>query len=69
MLPKIPNVIASDTPLVAAKARERKKRIGSIGSAARSSQATKAASSTAPAAIEATTSAMPQPAGLPRTTP
>ena len=56
-------------PLPAEKARARKKRIGSIGAAARSSQATNAASSTAPPASEPTTSALPQPARLPRTSP
>ncbi len=65
----MPNVIASDTPFVAANDRERKKRIGSIGAAARSSHATNATSMTTPATIEPTTSGEPQPAGLPRTIP
>ena len=39
--PKTPKYIANETPLEAAKARERKKRIGSIGAGVRSSQATK----------------------------
>ena len=59
----------SETPFVAANARERKNRIGTIGAGARSSQAMNAASSAAPAAIGATTSSEPQPAGFPRTTP
>ena len=48
----MPKYIASETPLVAAKARERKKRIGSIGSFWRSSQTTNATSSSAPAISE-----------------
>jgi hypothetical protein len=55
--------------LPAENARERKKRIGSIGSRARSSHATKAATSSDPAASAATTSTLPQPAALPRTRP
>ena len=55
--------------LPAEKARERKKPIGSIGSLARSSQATKAATSTAPSRSEPTTSGLPHPAWLPRTSP
>ena len=50
-------------------ARTRQKRIGSIGSGVRSSHATKAAASSAPAANEPTTSRLPQPAALPRTRP
>ena len=65
----MPNVIASETPFVAANWRERKRRSGSIGARARSSHATKPASRTTPAAIDATTSVEPQPAGFPRTTP
>ena len=53
--------------LPAEKARERKKPIGSIGSLVRSSQATKAAMSTAPRTNEPTTSGLPHPASLPRT--
>ena len=53
----------------AENARERKNRIGSIGSRARSCQATKAARSSTPAASAATTSRLPQPAMLPRTRP
>ena len=67
--PNEPKNIASETPFVAAKARLRKKRIGSIGAAVRSSWATKATSRTAPAAIEPVTSSEPQPAALPRTMP
>src|SRR3954465_3112593 len=47
--PKTPKNIASDTPLVVAKPRLRKKRSGSIGALARASHATKAASRTTPA--------------------
>ena len=53
--------------LPAENARERKKRIGSIGAGARSSQRTKAASSAAPATAVPSTSADAQPATLPRT--
>ena len=55
--------------LPAEKARERKKLIGSIGSRARSSQATNAPNSIAPATSATITSALPQPARLPRTRP
>jgi hypothetical protein len=55
--------------LPAANARERKNFIGSIGSGARSSQATNVATRARPATREPTTSALPQPAGLPRTSP
>ena len=48
----------------AVNARERKKRIGSIGSGARSSHATNAAASTALATSEATTSRLPQPGAV-----
>ena len=53
--------------LPAEKARERKKVIGSIGSRARSSHATKAAMRSAPRTNESTTSRLPHPASLPRT--
>jgi hypothetical protein len=55
--------------LPAEKDRERKKRIGSIGSRARSSHATNATTSSAPAASVPITSGLPQPAELPRTNP
>ena len=55
--------------LPAENARERKKRIGSIGSRARSSQATNAATSSAPPTSEPSTSTLPQPAWFPRTSP
>ena len=55
--------------LPAEKPRERNSESGSIGARARASQATKAPSSSTPAAIDATTSALPQPAALPRTRP
>ena len=54
---------------MAAKARLRKKRIGSIGAGARSSHATKAASSTAPAPIDASTVGLVQPSACERTIP
>ena len=54
--------MAIDTPFVALNARERKKLIGSMGSGARSSHATKAASSAAPAAIGPSTVKAVQPA-------
>jgi hypothetical protein len=47
----------------------RKRCIGSIGSGARRSQATKPAVSAAPAARAATTSTLPHPTSLPRTRP
>ncbi len=50
--------------LPAENPRERKSRIGSIGSRARRSQATKTASSTPPAASEPITSRLPHPASL-----
>ena len=55
--------------LPAEKARERNSPIGSIGSRARSSQATNATTSAAPATSVPTTSTEPQPAWLPRTSP
>ena len=55
--------------LPAENARERKKRIGTIGSAARSSQAMNAATSTAPATSAPMISTLSQPAELPRTSP
>ncbi len=55
--------------LPAEKARERKKRIGTIGSAARSSQAMNATTRTSPAASDPMISRLPQPAAFPRTSP
>ena len=46
--PKVPKNIANESPLVALNARERNIRIGSIGSRARNSQRTNAASSRTP---------------------
>src|SRR5262249_57639421 len=54
---KVKNIAA----FPAEKARERKKRMGSIGWGARSSHRTKAASSSAPAASDPRTSALDQP--------
>ena len=53
----------------AAKARERKKEIGIIGSEARASQAMKAATRSPPASSIPITSGLPQPAEFPRTNP
>ena len=67
--PNTPKDITKPTPLAAANVRERKKRIGSIGCGARSSQATNATTSAAPATSEATISVLVQPSSLPRTMP
>ena len=61
--------MASDTPLEAANARERKNRIGSIGAGARSSHATNAASATTPVPSAPTTVPDVQPSVSPRTMP
>ena len=50
--PKVPKYMKNDTALVTAKVRLRKRPIGTIGSLARSSHATKAASRTAPPASD-----------------
>jgi hypothetical protein len=55
--------------LPAENPRERKNRIGSIGSRVRSSQATNATPSSRPATSDPTTSTLLQPAALPRTRP
>ena len=65
----MPKYIASETPLVAANARLRKKRIGSIGAGARSSQTTKAATRAAPPVSAPRTVALVQPSALARTRP
>src|SRR3989337_2511013 len=57
--------MSRDAPLAAAKARSRKKRIGSIGSFARSSQATNATRSAAPPTSEPTIAGLVQPSPLP----
>ena len=67
--PNTPKDITKPTPLAAANVRERKKRIGSIGCGARSSQATNAATSAAPAISEPRISVEVQPSSLPRTMP
>ena len=67
--PKTPKYIANETPLEALNARERKKRIGSIGAGARSSQATKAPSAIAPPIIAPSTVLDVQPSSAPRTMP
>ncbi len=67
--PNTPKYIANETPLEAAKARERKNRIGSIGAGARSSQATKPARNTAPPISEPSTVPDVQPSSAPRTMP
>ena len=61
--------MASDTPLVAAKPRLRKKRVGSMGVLVRDSHRANAASSTAPPAIDPTTVALVQPSACARTIP
>jgi hypothetical protein len=55
--------------LEALNARERKKRIGSIGAGERSSQATKATRKAAPAMIAPNTVGEVQPSSAPRTMP
>ena len=67
--PKTPKNMMKPTPLAAANVRERKKRIGSIGFGARSSQATNAPTSATPAASEARIVGLVQPSSLPRTMP
>ena len=65
----MPKYISSDAAFDAAKARLRKKRIGSIGADVRSSQATKLATSTAPAPSATRIWGSVQPSVLPRTSP
>ena len=65
----MPKYIATDTPFVAANARFRKKRSGSIGSGVRFSHQQKIATRTTPIAIEPSTCAEPQPSVFERTTP
>ena len=67
--PNMPKYISSDAAFDAAKARLRKKRIGSIGADVRSSQATKLATSTAPAPSATRIWGSVQPSVLPRTSP
>ena len=67
--PNIPTNMNSEATLAAVKVRLRKKRIGSIGAAARSSQRTNSATRAAPARRAETTSTDVQPASLPRTRP
>ena len=67
--PNMPKYMKSDAPLAAANARLRKNRIGSIGSAARSSQATNAARMTAPATSEPTICGLVHPSEFPFTRP
>ncbi len=67
--PKTPKYIANETPLEAEKAREPKKRIGSIGAGVRSSQATNAARLNAPASSAPSTVVLVQPSSAPRTMP
>ena len=61
--------MSSDAVFASVNVRLRKKRIGSIGTDVRSSQATNAASTAAPASSEPTISGEPQPTELPRTSP
>src|SRR5712691_5887688 len=58
-----------DATFVSANVRSRKNCIGSIGADARSSQTTKAATSSAPATIGTTMPALVQPCSFPRTSP
>ena len=67
--PNIPKNIRNEAVFARAKPRERKKRIGSIGARARSSQATKPASSAAPTASDPTISRLSHPWPFPRTRP
>ena len=59
----------SEATFAAENARLRKKRIGSIGAGARSSQRTNAAVSSAPTTSEPTISGLDQPTAFPRTRP
>lgn len=65
----MPKNMSSEAPFAAAKARLRKKRIGSIGVRVRSSQRTNTATRAEPSASEPATSRLPQPWPLPRTRP
>jgi hypothetical protein len=65
----MPKNMNSDAPFAAANVRLRKKRIGSIGAGARSSQRTNAAVSTAPNVSDVRIWPLAQPSALPRTTP
>ncbi len=67
--PNIPKYMSREAPFAAANARSRKKRIGSIGAGARSSQATKAAVKSAPSPSEATICGLVHPSPLPFTSP
>src|SRR5947207_444318 len=67
--PNIPKNMNSDETLVSVNVRFRKKRIGSIGASARSSQSTNSATTTAPTTSEPTISGEPQPTEFPRTSP
>ena len=69
MAPNIPKNMNSEARFAAAKARLRKKRIGSIGAGARSSQSTNAAVRIAPSVSEPTISGLDQPTAFPRTRP
>ena len=67
--PNIPKYMVSDAKLVTANARREKNAIGSIGSRARRSHTTNAASSTAPAPSEARTVGEVHPSDWARTRP
>jgi hypothetical protein len=69
MEPNIPKNMKREAAFAAANARSRKKRIGSIGARARSSQRTNAVVSRVPSASEVRISPLAQPSALPRTTP
>ena len=67
--PNIPKNIRSEATFAAVNVRLRKKRSGSIGAGARSSQSTNNASTIAPPASAPTISGLAQPTWLPRTRP
>ena len=67
--PNMPKYMKSEDVFASAKAGLRKNRIGSIGDAVRSSQATNAATKTAPIANARMISGLVQPSSFPRTRP
>src|SRR5215208_1443378 len=67
--PNIPKYMNSEAPFAAEKPRSRKSRSGTIGCAARRSQATNPASSTLPPVIATTIAGLVQPSPFPLTSP
>ena len=65
--PNAPKNIAKESPFAVLKARERKKRIGSIGTGVLSSQRTNPARNASPAPSEPSTVGLVQPRASPRT--